>query len=156
MCAGRMVAIAIGLTVLSWTGSQAWIFNQESRKADLILLTKSRRLSELALEQGLFASLTPLRDVAGLADNLPLLVIASILVFRASFEIPGWGVQCARDRNFELRRLRQRRLVNLGLGMRVAVCTLPSRSPNGRQYRFAAGELPSRRGPDCTAFDGDM
>ncbi len=87
-----MVAIAIGLTVLSWTGSQAWIFNQESRKADLILLTKSRRLSELALEQGLFASLTPLRDVAGLADNLPLLVIASILVFRASFEIPGWGV----------------------------------------------------------------
>ena len=53
MCTGRMVAIAIGLTVLSWTGSQAWIFNQESRKADLILLTKSRRLSELALEQGL-------------------------------------------------------------------------------------------------------
>ena len=45
------------------------------------------------LEQGLFASLTPLRDVAGLADNLPLLVIASILVFRASFEIPGWGVR---------------------------------------------------------------
>ncbi|HEX3450213.1 MAG TPA: hypothetical protein VHS97_18305 [Isosphaeraceae bacterium] len=90
--AGRMVAIAIGFTVLAWTASQAWIFNQESRKADLISLTKSRRLSELALEQGLFASLTPLRDVAGLADNLPLLVIAAIVVFRSSFEIPGWGV----------------------------------------------------------------
>jgi hypothetical protein len=90
--AGRMVAIAIGFTVLAWTGSQAWVFNQESRKADLISLTKSRRLSELALEQGLFASLTPLRDVGGLADNLPLLVIATIVVFRASFDIPGWGV----------------------------------------------------------------
>jgi hypothetical protein len=90
--AGRMVAIAIGFTVLSWTASQAWIFNQESRKADLISLTKSRRLSELALEQGLFTSLTPLRDVAGLADNLPLLIMAAIVVFRSSFEIPGWGV----------------------------------------------------------------
>ena len=92
MARGRMVAIAIGFTVLSWTASQAWIFNQESRKADLISLTKSRRLSELALEQGLFTCLTPLRDVAGLADNLPLLIIASIVVFRLSFEIPGWGV----------------------------------------------------------------
>ena len=90
--AGRMVAIAIGFTVLSSTASQAWIFNQESRKADLISLTKSRRLSELALEQGLFTSLTPLRDVAGLAENLPLLIIAAIVVFRSSFEIPGWGV----------------------------------------------------------------
>ena len=39
----------------------------------------------------MFAALTPLRDVAGLADNLPLLIIAAILVFRASFELPGWG-----------------------------------------------------------------
>jgi hypothetical protein len=87
-----MVAIAIGMTVLAWTGSQAWVFNQESRKADLISLTKSRRISELALEHGLFASLTPLRDVGGLADNLPLLVIAAAVVFRSSFDIPGWGV----------------------------------------------------------------
>ncbi len=89
--ASRMVSIAIGFTVVSWTASQAWVFTQESRKADLVMLTKSRGPGELAIEQGMFAALTPLRDVAGLADNLPLLIIAAIVVFRASFELPGWG-----------------------------------------------------------------
>jgi hypothetical protein len=55
------------------------------------MLTKSRALGELAAEQGVFAGLTPLRDVAGLGDNLPLLVIAAIMIFRSSIEIPGWG-----------------------------------------------------------------
>ena len=94
-----MVTIAIGFTVVSWTASQAWVFLQESRrpeleegrKRDLVMLTKSRGLGELATEQGVLAALTPLRDVAGLADNLPLLIIAAIVVFRASFELPGWG-----------------------------------------------------------------
>ena len=30
--------------------------------------------------------MTPLRDVAGLADNLPLLIMAAIVVFRSSIE----------------------------------------------------------------------
>ena len=89
--ASRLVSAVIAFTVLSWTVSQALVFAQESRKTDLLMLTKSRGLGELAIEQGMFAALTPLRDVAGLADNLPLLIIASILVFRASFELPGWG-----------------------------------------------------------------
>jgi hypothetical protein len=89
--ASRLVSITIGFTVLSWTVGQAWVFTQESRKSDLVLLTKSRGLGELAIEEGMFAALTPLRDVAGLGDNLPLLVIAAILVFRASFELPAWG-----------------------------------------------------------------
>ena len=89
--ASRMVSIAIGFTVVSWTASQAWVFTQESRKADLVMLTKSRGPGELAIEQGMFAALTPLRDVAGLADNLPLLIVAAIIVFRASFELAGWG-----------------------------------------------------------------
>ena len=89
--ASRLVSIAIGFTVLSWTASQAWVFTQESRRADLVLLTKSRGPGELAIEQGMFAAVTPLRDVAGLADNLPLLVIAAIIVFRSSFALPGWG-----------------------------------------------------------------
>ena len=89
--ASRLVSAVIAFTVLSWTASQALVFAQESRKSDLLLLTKSRGLGELAREQGMFAALTPLRDVAGLADNLPLLVFATILVFRASFELPGWG-----------------------------------------------------------------
>ena len=88
---GRVVTIAIGFTVVSWTASQAWVFLQESRrpeleegrKRDLVMLTKSRGLGELATEQGVLAALTPLRDVAGLADNLPLLIIAAIVVFRA-------------------------------------------------------------------------
>ena len=49
------------------------------------------RLGELATEQGVLAAVTPLRDVAGLADNLPLLIIAAIVVFRAAFDLPGWG-----------------------------------------------------------------
>jgi hypothetical protein len=88
----RLVSIAIAFTVLSWTAGQALVFMQESRKADLILLTKSRGLGELAMDQGMFAALTPLRDVAGLADNLPLLLIATILVFRATFAVPRWDV----------------------------------------------------------------
>jgi hypothetical protein len=88
---GRVVSIAIGFTVVSWTVSQAWVFTQEGRRLDLVMLTRSRSLSELAFEQGILAALTPLRDVAGLADNLPLLVVAALLVFRVSFDLPGWG-----------------------------------------------------------------
>jgi hypothetical protein len=87
--AGRLVAVAIGFTVLAWTGSQAMMFSQESGKADLVLLTKARGLGELSVEQGILAGLTPLRDVAGLGDNLPLLIVAVIVVFRASIEPHG-------------------------------------------------------------------
>jgi hypothetical protein len=87
--AGRLVSIAIGFTVVSWTGSQAMVFNRDSGRLDLILLTKLRGLSELAIEQGVLAGLTPLRDLAGLGDNLPLLVAATILLCRASFNPPG-------------------------------------------------------------------
>ena len=89
--ASRLVSITIAFTVLSWTVARPGSFMQESRKADLVMLTKSRGLGELALEEGMFAALTPLRDVAGLGDNLPLLVIAAILVFRASFDLPTPG-----------------------------------------------------------------
>src|SRR5262249_44753682 len=87
--AGRLVAITIAFTVLSWTVGQAMVYYQESGKADLLLLTKSRGLGELAVEQGMLAGLTPLRDVAGLGDNLPLLIVAVIVVFRASIEPRG-------------------------------------------------------------------
>ena len=43
--AGRLIAIVIGFTVLSWTASQALVFMREDgRRLDLILLTKSRAL----------------------------------------------------------------------------------------------------------------
>jgi len=90
--AGRMISIAIGFTVLSWTASQSLAFVRESgRRLDLSLLTKSRRLGELAVEQGVLAAMTPVRDVAALGDNLPLLMFAAILLFKASLDLPGWG-----------------------------------------------------------------
>jgi hypothetical protein len=90
--AGRMISIAIGFTVLSWTAAQSLAFLRDSgRKLDLSSLTKSRRLGELAVEQGILAGLTPMRDVAGLGDNLPLLAFAAIMLFKASLELPGWG-----------------------------------------------------------------
>ena len=96
--ASRMVTVAISFTVLSWTASEALIFlRQDTHRIDLALLTKLRGLSELALEQGILAGLTPLRDVAALGDNLVLLLIAAVMVFRALLDIPGWGIPTDRD-----------------------------------------------------------
>ncbi len=83
---GRLVAAAIGFTVLAWTAGQALVFARDSGKTDLQLLVKTRGLGEIAIEHGIYAGLTPLRDLAGLGDNLLLLVIAATLVFRVSFE----------------------------------------------------------------------
>ena len=92
VCApGRMISITIGFTVLSWTTGQSLVFIRDSgQRIDLSLLTKSRRPAELALEQGILAGMTPLRDVAGLGDNLPLLIFAAIVLFRASLDLTGW------------------------------------------------------------------
>jgi hypothetical protein len=84
--AGRLIAAAIGFTVLAWTAGQALVFARDSGKADLQLLVKTRGLGEIAIEHGIFAGLTPLRDLAGLGDNLLLTMIAATLVFRISFE----------------------------------------------------------------------
>jgi hypothetical protein len=91
--AGRLIAVVIGFTVLAWTASQALVFmRDDGRRVDLTLLTKSRALWELAVEQGLLAGLTPVRDLAALGDNLTLVLIVVVVVFRASLEIPGWGI----------------------------------------------------------------
>ncbi len=91
--AGRLIAVVIGFTVLGWTAAQALVFmRDDGRRVDLTLLTKSRALWELAVEQGLLAGLTPLRDVAALGDNVTLLLIVVVVVFRASLELPGWGI----------------------------------------------------------------
>jgi hypothetical protein len=84
--AGRLVAAAIGFTVLACTAGQALTFAQDSGKTDLQLLSKTRSLGEIAIEHGILAGVTPLRDLAGLGDNLALLILAATLVFRFSFE----------------------------------------------------------------------
>ncbi len=82
--AGRLLAVTIGLTVLSWTGSQALVYNNAEGRNDYLQLTRARHLGELAVEQGILAALTPLRDIVGLGSNLPLVFLATILVFRAT------------------------------------------------------------------------
>jgi hypothetical protein len=83
---GRMVAVAVGATVVAWTVSQSLRFNDAQGKDDLLLLTKARSLSELAMEQGVLAALTPVRDLFGLGDNVPLLLLATAVLFRAMTE----------------------------------------------------------------------
>jgi hypothetical protein len=84
--AGRMVALTIGATVIAWTVGQTITFNDPQGRDDLLLLTKARSLGELALEQGVLAALTPMRDVFGLGDNLLLLLLATVVLFRALTE----------------------------------------------------------------------
>lgn len=84
--ASRMVAMLIGFMVFSWTGAQSLVYSRDSGRSDLSQLLRSRALGELAVEQGSLAALTPLRDLAGLADNLPLLVAAALLILRVSIE----------------------------------------------------------------------
>ena len=104
--AGRLVSALITFTVLAWTGSQTLGFLAEKTdrgKTDLTLLTRSRERFELVLEQGVLAGLTPLRDLAGLADNLPLLICAVYLVFRASSGmLPPAGPAVGRPREKSL------------------------------------------------------
>jgi len=87
---GRVIAAVVGMTVLSWTAGQSVTFHRAAGRDDLTLLTRSRGLAELSLEQGVLAALTPLRDVAGLGSNVPLLCVAVVLLFRASAD--SWGV----------------------------------------------------------------
>lgn len=87
--AGRVVAILLGATVVAWTASQSLHYNNESRRDDIATLLRSKGLSELALEQGILAALTPLRDLAGLGDNLVLLVVGATLTFKLSAD--RWG-----------------------------------------------------------------
>jgi hypothetical protein len=83
--AGRVVATTIGLTVLSWTADQSvGFFSQTRGQEDLLRLTRSRTPMQLAWEHGSLAALTPLRDLCGLADNTPMLLLAAMLIFHAT------------------------------------------------------------------------
>jgi hypothetical protein len=85
--AGRLVIAAIAFTVLSWTGAQTVSFYFESPdrgRSDLLLLLHTRSRGEIAVEHAMTAALTPLRDLAALADNLPVLLVVIWLVFRFS------------------------------------------------------------------------
>jgi hypothetical protein len=82
--AGRLVAVVLGVTVLAWTANQAIAFSRSQGEGDVLSIRKTKGLGELAIEQGVLAALTPMRDVFGLGDTLLLLIIAASLVFRVS------------------------------------------------------------------------
>ena len=86
---GRLVAILLAATVVSWTAWQTPLHNVQEKKEDLALLLKSKSRAEFAGEQGTLAALTPLRDLLDMGDNLILLVATATLVFK--FSADRWG-----------------------------------------------------------------
>ncbi len=89
----RVVVVTIGATVIAWTASQAVTYNWPQGKDDLILLTKSRSLGDLAVEGGILAGLTPLRDVAGLGDNVLFVWIVVVIALAGADK--RWGLLAA-------------------------------------------------------------
>ncbi|WP_152053617.1 hypothetical protein [Tautonia marina] len=80
----RLVMILLGASVISWTSALLLRYRRPSGLADLSLLTRTRSVPEAAVEQGILAGLTPLRDLFSLADLLVLLGIAIFVAFRFS------------------------------------------------------------------------
>jgi len=86
---GRLIAVMVGATVVGWTVSQTLTYNNPQGKDDLLLLLKGRQIVPLALEHGVLAGATPLRDVIGLGNLIPLLIASAVLVFQ--FSTDRWG-----------------------------------------------------------------
>ncbi|WP_435011248.1 hypothetical protein P12x_002555 [Tundrisphaera lichenicola] len=86
---GRLLGLAVGISVLAWTTSQSLNYNVATGRDDQLLLTKGRRLVDVALNQGELAALTPLRDVVMLGLMIPLLVGAAVVLFQ--FSTDRWG-----------------------------------------------------------------
>ncbi|QDV38256.1 hypothetical protein ElP_62070 [Tautonia plasticadhaerens] len=85
----RLVMIALGASVLSWTTALLFRYNRPAGLADLAVLTRSKSVPEVAIEQGILAALTPMRDLFSLADLLVLLGIGGFVAFKYSAE--RWG-----------------------------------------------------------------
>lgn len=87
--ASRLVATLLGTSILCWTVALVRAYANDSRLKDLNALLRTRTIREVAWDQAVLAALTPLRDVAALADNLLLLVAAAALAFKATAD--RWG-----------------------------------------------------------------
>jgi hypothetical protein len=87
--AGRLVAVLLGATVVTWTLGQMRDFASASRLQDLYVFAQGRGLAEIGAEEATLAAVTPLRDLAGLGDALLFLLPATILIFKLSAD--RWG-----------------------------------------------------------------
>ncbi|MEW4571230.1 hypothetical protein AB1L88_25440 [Tautonia sp. JC769] len=94
----RLVMILLGASVISWTSSLLVRYRSPLGLADLSLLSRTRSVPEAALEHGILAALTPLRDLFSLADLLVLLGIAVVVAFRFSADRWGTDAMDQRDR----------------------------------------------------------
>jgi hypothetical protein len=90
---GRLLAVAVGASVLAWTTSQTFSYGVATGRDDELLLIKGRRLTDVALNQGYLAAMTPARDVVGLGLVIPLLVAASVVLFQFSTDRWGAGIR---------------------------------------------------------------
>ena len=96
---GRLLGLAVGVSVVAWTVNQTVSYSVATGRDDQVLLTRGRRLVDVALNQGELAALTPLRDVVGLGLMIPLLVGASVVLFQYSTDRwgsavrPAWSVR---------------------------------------------------------------
>ncbi len=85
----RLVMILFGITVLSWTISMGTRLGRESALAEVLLLKGTKSVTEIALEEGVLAALTPVRDLFRLSDILLLLGVSAAIVFKGSAD--RWG-----------------------------------------------------------------
>ncbi len=90
---GRLLAVTVGVTVVAWTASQMASYGVATGRDDELLLIKGRRLTDVGLNQGYLAAMTPARDVVGLGLAIPLLVAASVVLFQFSTDRWGSGVR---------------------------------------------------------------
>lgn len=88
--AARLITVLLGSTVLVWTAAQLFRYQSVAGFENLALIRKSRSTVELAIDHGFLAAITPFRDVAGLGDNILLVLAATLLVFRRAAD--RWGV----------------------------------------------------------------
>ncbi len=81
---GRLIAVVVGASVIGWTTTQTLNYAVATGRDDELLLIKGQRLTDVALNQGYLAALTPLRDLVGLGLLIPLLMVASMVLFQYS------------------------------------------------------------------------
>lgn len=89
--AARLITVLLGSTVLAWSTSQYFRYADPAGFDNLVLLRRNQSPVELATGQGYLAAITPFRDVCGLGDNFPMLLLllgitTATVAFRRSFD----------------------------------------------------------------------
>lgn len=95
--AGRMIAIIVGLTVVSWTAGQAAGYGRQQGRDDLVLLLRGSSPLDVGIGQAFGAALSPVRDLQLIGMMAIALFVASVVLFRFSNDRWGAGVRPPRE-----------------------------------------------------------